>query len=1325
MGNSASPRRSALRSWRWLGWLAFSHWRARPGRSIGALLAITIGVGAVIWVACCYESIRQSVNRWATGYVGKAHVTINSPLGRFDQLPQRIVARLEQLDNVRRVVPQLQQRLRAEPWPASAAGMERRRGGWSDELPEIDFIGILPSEELALRAYPLAPDGGRLLTDDDGPVCVLEAAFARELGLTLGDSLLVWPESSAQPYELKLVGLIERPRIARFQKPIALVRLAVLQDACNKAALITSVDVMLDDASPEKLGATAARVHSAVRRISRNAIIRSAESRVRQVEQAENQQRFVLMMLSSVAMLTALFIILSTLSIGMVERVGQLGLMRCVGLTRSQLAALMLLEVLPLGALGALLGVPLGLGLAALTVQLVPEYVGEFPIRLDALFAAANGGVGVFSAELWSILNQTGIVLAVLAGLLTTLLGALLPILGVLRVSPMEAARPRARQSSASWPVVVALLGAALLTAQHLGIVARVERSMWFLKVAAAGIVLLYVGYAMIGPLLVQWIGRTAVVLVARLLTLRTRLLQVQVGYAVWRSAGICCGLMVGLSLIVGIVVVNHSVTAGWQFPKQFPEAYIWSFEQMRGDAADLVRRVPGVGEFSVANAINVHVEERPVFLEQAMLSVTWFLGCEPDSFLSIGKVEFLQGDEASARRLLKEGGHIIVADDFARSRNKNVGDKVKVIFGNRVREFTVAGVIQSPAIDMAAGYFQAQTEYHVVASGSVIGTNEDLKRLFDVNGVRLVLLNFDLPDEPVPDDWPPAPTGARSDLPEPYYDDAVPLDVRWRRYREAKVLYEIRQRLNATTAFGGTMSELKAEIDRELTRMTNMVTAVPGVAMLVAAIGVINLMTANVAARSRQIAILRAVGATRGLVLRMVVGEAVVLGVLGSAMGLALGVHVAYNITGLMDSMWGLRIALTLPWDFILIAFALTVGLCIVTGLAPARFAARTNFVAAWPVSCGAARDRGIRLMRVFGTLALGCLLLGLWLGWRVIGTSMTDDSRRSATTVTPTAPPPRAASPVSPSTNVASPPTAAPSVAAEGEFPAREPHAAAEPPVQPTPASTAQAALTMPSDEVHWADDVRRRREESDWNKLQAALAREPEHPDILASAIALAQRQHRWNELADLQRRLLALDPADDGLRFEYASTCLRLGLCSTASAQLEGLLSRDPRHVRAWHNLVVALRAQRRLGEALAAADHLLELEPDNVEALASRAELRLDLDQPAEAARDLRAALELKPDDADLRINLALALRELGEIATAHQELERVLAAHPGNLLALNRLAASTWESGSGAPTDAGAAARVVDLCQRSLAIDANQPEVRELLKRASGAVRDP
>jgi ABC-type antimicrobial peptide transport system permease subunit len=332
-------------------------------------------------------------------------------------------------------------------------------------------------------------------------------------------------------------------------------------------------------------------------------------------------------------------------------------------------------------------------------------------------------------------------------------------------------------------------------------------------------------------------------------------------------------------------------------------------------------------------------------------------MGCDTDEFLDVIKVEFLEGDEASAREKLRQGGHIMIADDFSRSRSKHLGDSVRLFVGSTtMRTFKVAGVVKSPALDIAASYFQAHMEYNVVAAGSVMGSNADLKRLFGVDGVSLVLVNFNLSQEAAPAGfpWPPEDEAAWRAIPrkDSFRDERFPLETRWRRYREELVLREIRERLEVPRANSGTVRELKDDIDRQLTDMTRLMTAVPGVALLVAAIGVANLMTANVTARAKQIAILRAVGATRGLILRMVIGEAVVLGLLGSGLGIGLGLHLATTITHLVERMWGFAIAVQMPWDYLGAAIALTVGLCIVAGVIPARHAARTNIVDALHVA-------------------------------------------------------------------------------------------------------------------------------------------------------------------------------------------------------------------------------------------------------------------------------------------------------------------------------------------------------------------------------------
>ena len=93
--------------------LATRNWRVRRVRTAGAVLAIALGTGAVVWVTCCYESVRRTVLEWAASYVGAAQITIQSPLGRFDTLPQRIQKSVEQVNGVTHVAPLLVQRLPA------------------------------------------------------------------------------------------------------------------------------------------------------------------------------------------------------------------------------------------------------------------------------------------------------------------------------------------------------------------------------------------------------------------------------------------------------------------------------------------------------------------------------------------------------------------------------------------------------------------------------------------------------------------------------------------------------------------------------------------------------------------------------------------------------------------------------------------------------------------------------------------------------------------------------------------------------------------------------------------------------------------------------------------------------------------------------------------------------------------------------------------------------------------------------------------------------------------------------------------------------------
>jgi hypothetical protein len=94
----------------------------------------------------------------------------------------------------------------------------------------------------------------------------------------------------------------------------------------------------------------------------------------------------------------------------------------------------------------------------------------------------------------------------------------------------------------------------------------------------------------------------------------------------------------------------------------------------------------------------------------------------------------------------------------------------------------------------------------------------------------------------------------------------------------------------------GTHLTELEGLIDLQyqvFDEMPNMLNALLLLAILSAALGVVNTMMMSVAERRRELGLLRAVGATRRLVTAVVAGEAALMGLVGGALGFVAGVGV------------------------------------------------------------------------------------------------------------------------------------------------------------------------------------------------------------------------------------------------------------------------------------------------------------------------------------------------------------------------------------------------------------------------------------------------
>jgi len=888
------------------------------------VLAIALGVAVVVWISSCYESARQWVTDLVYGWVGRSHVYVRSPLGKWGWVPVECVADIRRLPEVAEVAAVLRHptmkgcKQLADPNAAEGKQAEPLR---------IEVFGVDPENELKIRSPRVT--AGRYLQPGDTFHTVLESGLAERMDVRVGDRFLLYlQKADAPPQSLEVVGIIHKRRIGKFQYGAIHMPIDTLQKLTSSSFKVTNIDIILKDGSVPSIRRAQQVISDLVHRRMPGTEVASAEARLEQMQAAQEHFQQILLRISGCALLTSFFVILTTLTVGVMERIAQIGLMRCVGLTRLQLVWLILLEVLPMGVTGILLGIPIGMGLTVVTVRWLPEF---------------------FSIESLAI-SRPGIVMGILSGAVATIMGALVwPAPKALLVSPLEASRPRAKKHS-RWVEGIAAMAGLLMIAQQVEVIRRFPlENQWFPWASSFSILLAFVGYAVMAPGVVIVAGQWMLAGIAVLMRIRPRLMRDQVAQVPWRSAGICCGLMVGLALMVALVVHAESVIHGWRFPQEFPEAYVWSWDALPTEAVDAARKVPGVKEISAFSEFRCQIGEPYTDWRKYFTTLSRFVTADPNSWPDVVKLQFIEGNLEDALAKLRRGGHILVAQDFANAYKAHLGDRVLIRVEGLARHFTVAGVVTSTAIEIAASFFEADAELQVACVGSVVGTIEDAKRYFGIGGVKMFLLNFDLPPEPVPPDFPEnykMPEASEGELEFGLPIGQLNRQDKWQRYREMTVLTEVKKAIGNTFAWSGSIRELKKRIDNEIRTMTHILTLIPAFFLVIAGIGVLNLMMSNIASRTRELALLRAVGTTEFQIQRMVIGEALVLGLLSGAIGLPLGLQLAHASNVFTERMWGFRPELAVPWDWVLGTVGLTMGVCLVAGLWPAHRASRSNVI-------------------------------------------------------------------------------------------------------------------------------------------------------------------------------------------------------------------------------------------------------------------------------------------------------------------------------------------------------------------------------------------
>jgi len=293
-------------------------------------------------------------------------------------------------------------------------------------------------------------------------------------------------------------------------------------------------------------------------------------------------------------------------------------------------------------------------------------------------------------------------------------------------------------------------------------------------------------------------------------------------------------------------------------------------------DLATDIRKVSGVKE------VVPILEERANFPKQEIRGVALF-GWVPGTTI-FNHLEFPPG----SGRNLKPGDKraVILGTVAARNLNQKVGDTLDVL--------------DTPC--EVVGIFESKTP---MESGAVIMPINEVQEFFgkekQVSGFNIVL--------------------------EKSNDKALIEDVRRR-------IETLERNITASPASEYVKASFQITMAKGMAWLTSVI------ALIVGFFGMMNTMVMSVNERTREIGILRAVGWRVGRVMRMILLEAVMLALVGAAIG-TIGALILMGILTRVPEVNG-RIDGTLQPVFILFGFLVAVGVGLLGGLAPAARAAR-----------------------------------------------------------------------------------------------------------------------------------------------------------------------------------------------------------------------------------------------------------------------------------------------------------------------------------------------------------------------------------------------
>ena len=389
--------------------------------------------------------------------------------------------------------------------------------------------------------------------------------------------------------------------------------------------------------------------------------------------------RWNLRLLSHIALVVGAFLIYNTISVSVVRRRTEIGILRGLGADRTDVLAAFLGEAACLGLAGALVALPLGRIMAGGAVKLMAATV-------ESLYVSSRPGA--------IALTPSSLALALLIGVGVAVVSALSPAREAMQVSPVDAMSQGRRefisrtQKGRDLAIAAVLAGLAALAARMPAFAGKP-----FFGYLATILLIAAAAYAM--PALVNFISRVTAGVLGELFGIEAMLASRSLAASLRRTSVLVGALATAVAMMVsvGIMVGSFRQTVVSWMNNQLPaDLYL----RPAGDAAadrhptisveltEKIAALPGVTAVDRLRAYEISYDGMPATLASVDLRV----------LRAYRKSDFFSGRPTSeVLELLRGKNNIIVSEPFTYKHKVKAGDTLTLALGEARASFQIVDV--------------------------------------------------------------------------------------------------------------------------------------------------------------------------------------------------------------------------------------------------------------------------------------------------------------------------------------------------------------------------------------------------------------------------------------------------------------------------------------------------------------------------------------------------------------------------------------------------------------------------------------------------------